>query len=146
MEDRNDFSRVVSDTVGKLKEFGGIAKLHALIKAEEAKKQEQYYRLGKKYYSLFKDSPEKDLKEIVEKLTACDAKIAKLKEELADPGNSYRDVERDETDDAEDIVAGASAEDADSETSDGYAAEAINEEDLMGEAEEGSCGDSEGEE
>ena len=96
MEDRKDFSRAVSDTFGKLKEFSGIAKLHALIKAEEAKKQEQYYRLGKKYYSLYKDSPEKDLKEIVDKLAACDARIAELREELSAPADNYRDVEIDD--------------------------------------------------
>ncbi len=136
MEDRNDLSRVVSDTVGKLKEFGGIAKLHARIKAEEAKKQELYYRLGKKYYSLFKDSPESDLKEIVGKLTACDEKIAKLREELSEPGSNYRDVEKDEADCSEDIHCDTAEDHTDSEASAGCEAEEIKKEYDAGEAEE----------
>lgn len=78
----NDFTKFVEMAVAKAKELGGAAKIHALIKAEEAKKQEQYYRLGKKYYELFKDAPEKDLAPYVAKLKACDSKIADLREEL----------------------------------------------------------------
>ena len=95
MDDRNDFSRFLSGTVDKLIEFGGVAKLYAQIKAEEAKKQEQYYRLGKRYYKLFKDSPEKDLRDIVDKLLACDEKIEELKQKLSDSGEDFREVERD---------------------------------------------------
>ncbi|MCR5791135.1 MAG: hypothetical protein K6G83_14730 [Lachnospiraceae bacterium] len=103
MEEKNEFSKLFSDTVEKIKELGGAAKLHALIKAEEAKKQELYYRLGKKYYKLFQDSPEKDLKEIVEKLLACDAKIAEYKQTMQDAGESFRDVEKKVDDIAEEV-------------------------------------------
>ncbi len=89
-----EISKVVEIAIDKAKELGGTAKLHALIKAEEAKKQEQYYRLGKKYYQLFADTPEKDLSVYVDKLKKCDEKIAELKEELKkDEGDTYRDAE-----------------------------------------------------
>ncbi len=89
-----DLSRFVESAIEKAKELGGTAKLHAQIKAEEAKKQEQYYRLGRKYYQLFKDSPEKALLVYVEKLLACDQKIADLKEELKkDAGDPYTEAE-----------------------------------------------------
>lgn len=96
MEDySNDFSKFVQEAVDKAKEFGGIAKLHAQIKAEEAKKQEQYYRLGKRYYELYKDTPEMDLVEFVDKLAACDVKIKEYKKELKrEQESGYRDVYR----------------------------------------------------
>ncbi len=99
--DNSDISRAFNDFVNMLKDFGGAAKLYGLIKAEETKKQELYYRLGKKYYSLFRDCPEKDLRPIVEKLIACDEKIAGFKEELKDSGKDYRDVEEDTGDEKE---------------------------------------------
>lgn len=77
-----DMSKFVENAVEKAKEIGGVAKLYALIKAEEAKKQEQYYRLGKKYYELFKDAPEKDLAVYVGKLKKCDEKIEAYRDEL----------------------------------------------------------------
>lgn len=92
-----DFTKFVDLAIDKTKEFGEKAKIYTLIKAEEAKKQEQYYRLGKKYYELFKDSAEKDLMVYIEKLMLCDEKIASLKEELDknddDDAAEYRDVE-----------------------------------------------------
>lgn len=98
MEDfSKDIAKFVEAAAQKAKELGGVAKLYALIKAEEAKKQEQYYRLGKKYYQLFKDAPEKDLAGYVDKLKACDEKIAEYKEELKkeeseDDGEGYTEV------------------------------------------------------
>lgn len=96
MEDySNDFSKFVQEAVNKAKEFGGITKLYAQIKAEEAKKQEQYYRLGKRYYELYKDAPEIDLVEFIDKLAACDAKIKEYKKELKrEQESGYRDVYR----------------------------------------------------
>ena len=89
-----DISKFVENAIEKAKELGGTAKIHALIKAEEAKKQEQYYRLGRKYYQLFKDTPEKDLMLYVDKLKACDEKIAELKESLkANEGDAFKEVE-----------------------------------------------------
>ena len=99
--ENSDISKAFNGIVNMIKEFGGAAKLYGLIKAEETKKQELYYKLGKKYYSLFKDCPEKDLRPIVDKLIACDEKIAKIKEELSDPGKDYRDFEVDTGDDEE---------------------------------------------
>ena len=97
MEDYSkEFGKFVETAIDKAKELGGIAKIHALIKAEEAKKQEQYYRLGRKYYELFKDSPEKDLSSYVNKLKACDEKIVSLREELdgeTEDAAEYKDVE-----------------------------------------------------
>ena len=93
MDERGDFSRFISGAAERLAELTDTARLYSLVKAEELKKQELYYRLGKKYYSLFKDSPESDLKEIVDRILSCDDKIAELKVKLSDPGDSYRDVE-----------------------------------------------------
>ena len=93
-----EFTKFVEAAVDKAKELGGTAKIHALIKAEEAKKQEQYYRLSKKYYQLFKDTPEKDLALYVDKLKASDEKIEALREELksSGEGDEYRDVEEEQ--------------------------------------------------
>ncbi len=98
-----EITKFVESAIEKAKELGGTAKLHALIKAEEAKKQEQYYRLGRKYYQLFKDTPEQDLKIYIDKLKASDAKIAELKESLkSSEGDTYKDVEPVEEADAGD--------------------------------------------
>ena len=84
---------VINTVADKVKEYGGYAKLQALIKAEEAKKQDYYYRLGKKYYELYKDAPASDLTEITDKLVAADAKIAEYQEELkAAQAAGYTDV------------------------------------------------------
>ena len=99
--ENSDISKAFNGFVNMLKDFGDAAKLYSLIKAEEAKKQEQYYKLGKKYYSLFKDCPEKDLRPIVDKLIASDEKIARLKAELSDTDSDYRDVEEDAGDSEE---------------------------------------------
>lgn len=77
------FGDFMGNVFDKAKEVGGVAKVQALIKAEEAKKQDGYYKLGKKYYELYKDAPASDLSEIMDKLLASDAKIAEYKEELA---------------------------------------------------------------
>ena len=82
----SDVTEKVSDTlntvVDKAREYGEIARLHALIKAEEAKKQEYYFKLGKKYYELYKDAPASDLSEYMNKLIAADEKIADYREDL----------------------------------------------------------------
>lgn len=101
MEDYSkEFGKFVEAALEKAKELGGVAKIHALIKAEEAKKQEQYYRLGKKYYELFKDAPEKDLSLYVNKLKACDEKIVSLREELngetKDDAVEFKELETEE--------------------------------------------------
>ncbi|MBR6451477.1 MAG: hypothetical protein IKS87_02120 [Lachnospiraceae bacterium] len=95
-----ELTKIVETAIEKAKELGGTAKLHALIKAEEAKKQEQYYRLGRKYYQLFADTPEKDLTLYVNKLKACDKRIEELREELkGEEEETYRDVEPKAADD-----------------------------------------------
>ena len=89
----NDIASVINNVADKVKEYGGYAKLQALIKAEEAKKQELYYRLGKKYYELYKDAPASDLTEITDKIVAADEKVAGFKEELkAAQEAGYTDV------------------------------------------------------
>jgi len=93
----NDLAGVINTVADKVKEYGGYAKLHALIKAEEAKKQELYYRLGKKYYELYKDAPASDLSDVVSKLAEADDKIAAYKEELkAAQEAGYTDVAEEE--------------------------------------------------
>ncbi len=82
----SDITEKITDTINivadKAREYGEIAKLQALIKAEEAKKQEYYYKLGKKYYELYKDAPASDLGEYMSKLLVSDDKIADYKEDL----------------------------------------------------------------
>ena len=76
------FSEVINTVADKAREYGEVARLHALIKAEEAKKQEYYYKLGKKYYEFYKDAPASDLSEMMKKLIESDEKIADYKEDL----------------------------------------------------------------
>lgn len=100
-----EFTKAINTVVEKAKEYGGIAKIQALIKAEEAKKQEQYYRLGKKYYELYKDAPASDLADIMEKLIACDEKIEEYRKVLKDAQDAkYTDVSDTAADVTEDAV------------------------------------------
>lgn len=93
----NDLADVINIVSDKVKEVGGYAKLQALIKAEEAKKQDYYYRLGKKYYELYKDAPASDLTEITDKICAADEKIAAYKEEIKEAQQAgYTDVAEEE--------------------------------------------------
>lgn len=105
MEEK-DFSKFVESAFDKAKEIGETAKLYAMIKAEEAKKQEQYYRLGKKYYELFADTPERDLAGYVNKLKQSDEKIAKYREEIKknDDSEEATDVEAEIKDVEEAVV------------------------------------------
>lgn len=106
-----EFQKVIDTVVEKVKEYGGIAKLQALIKAEEAKKQEQYYKLGKKYYELYKDAPASDLTEITDKLVACDEKIEEYRKVLKDAQDAkYTDVKDAGTEEAAEEVADADAD------------------------------------
>lgn len=75
-------TEVINTVADKAREYGEVARLQALIKAEEAKKQEYYYKLGKKYYEMYKDAPASDLMEYMGKLVAADEKIADYKEDL----------------------------------------------------------------
>lgn len=94
MEDfTGEVQKVINNVVDKVKEYGGIAVIQAQIKAEEAKKQEQYYRLGKKYYELYKDAPASDLSEVMDKLIAADEKIEEYRKVLKDAQEAkYTDV------------------------------------------------------
>lgn len=82
----SDVTEKVADAINvvvdKAREYGEIARLQALIKAEEAKKQEYYYKLGRKYYELYKDAPASDMSEYMNKLLAADEKIADYREDL----------------------------------------------------------------
>lgn len=115
----NDIAGVINTVADKVKEYGGYAKIQALIKAEEAKKHEQYYRLGKKYYELYKDAPASDLTEITDKIVACDEKIEAYKEELkaaqAEGAEEQEDCACEDVD-VEDIAAAVEEEEATEET------------------------------
>lgn len=98
----SEFTETIADALNvaadKIREYGEVAKLQALIKAEEAKKQDYYYKLGKKYYELYKDAPASDLTEITDKLVAADEKIAGYREDLkaaAAASDKYTDVGED---------------------------------------------------
>ena len=98
----SDITEIISDVVttvtDKAREYGEVARLQALIKAEEAKKQEYYYRLGKKYYEFYKDAPASDLMEYMAKLVTADEKIADYKEDLK--AASSKENTDEESDDA----------------------------------------------
>lgn len=79
-----EVTKAIENVFGKVKEYGGYAKVQAQIKAEEAKKQEQFYRLGKKYYELYKDAPASDLSEIMNKLLDADKKIEEFRQQIQD--------------------------------------------------------------
>lgn len=98
----SEFTETIADALNvaadKIREYGEVAKLQALIKAEEAKKQDYYYKLGKKYYELYKDAPASDLTEIMDKLIAADEKIEGYKEDLkaaSAASEKYTDVGED---------------------------------------------------
>ncbi len=78
----DDFQKVVQSVVDKAKELTGTAKIYADIKSEELKMQQQYYRLGKKYYKIFKDTAEQDLKEFVDNIEISEEKIWEYKDRL----------------------------------------------------------------
>ena len=73
---------VAKDLGGKAKELSGAAKIHASIKGEEVKMQELYYKLGKKYYEKFKDIPDPEVADVIEKINLCNEKICQYKDEL----------------------------------------------------------------
>ncbi|HKM21369.1 MAG TPA: hypothetical protein VJZ01_04945 [Lachnospiraceae bacterium] len=78
----DEFQKMVQDVVDKAKELTGAAKIHADIKAEELRIKQQYYKLGKKYYEVFKDAPEMDLKEYVDNIVISNEKIWELRAKL----------------------------------------------------------------
>ena len=106
----SDVTEKVADTINvvvdKAREYGEIARLHALIKAEEAKKQEYYYKLGKMYYEFYKDAPASDLAEYMNKLITADEKIADYKEDL-----KVASAKNDETGSADEGTEASSDED-----------------------------------
>ena len=77
-------SDVAKDVTEKAKELGESAKLHTLIKTEELKIQEQYYKLGKRYYSLYCDTADPELIDIIDIISVAQDKIASYKEQLHD--------------------------------------------------------------
>ena len=102
----SDITEMITDAIttvaDKAREYGEIARLQALIKAEEAKKQEYYYKLGKKYYELYKDAPASDLSEYMNKLITSDQKIEDYKEDLkvaSAKEEAHSDAESDEAGD-----------------------------------------------
>lgn len=77
-------SEVAKDVTDKAKELGESAKLHTLIKSEELKIQEQYYKLGKRYYSLYCDTGDPELLDIIDVIAVAQDKIASYREKLED--------------------------------------------------------------
>lgn len=97
---KDELFKTLENIYEAAKEYGAYAKIQALIAAEESKKQELYYRLGKKYYELYKDAPASDLSEIMNKLLTCDDKIAEYRQILKDSQDAkYTDVSEHEEED-----------------------------------------------
>lgn len=119
MADMSDIADKVTDVINtvadKAREYGETAKIHALIKAEEAKKQEYYYKLGKKYYELYKDAPASDLSELMNKLILADEKIADYKEDLK-AASAKNAADPDETGEEEGSQGSGEESSADTET------------------------------
>lgn len=74
---------IVGKEVGeKAKDLTKKAKLQANITSEELKIKEEYYNLGKKYYSVFADAPVEEVADIVTKIKGSEEKIEEYKQEL----------------------------------------------------------------
>lgn len=114
----SDITEMISDVVttvaDKAREYGEVARLQALIKAEEAKKQEYYYKLGKKYYEFYKDAPASDLAEYMTKLLAADEKIADYREDLKAASSKEEPAPEEDVPKDADVKASAEAEDTSS--------------------------------
>ena len=128
----SDITEKISDVVTTVtdiaREYGEVARLQALIKAEEAKKQEYYYRLGKKYYELYKDAPASDLSEYMSKLIAADEKIADYREDMK--AASSKEAAREAAEEATEEPAAETSEEVAEETvSDETTAEEDNSDD-----------------
>ena len=78
----NSFTEVAKDVGDKAVEIGTNVATYANIKAEELKIQEQYYKLGKRYYSLYQDTADPELLDMIDAISASNEKIAKYKEEI----------------------------------------------------------------
>lgn len=79
-------SEVAKDVGDKAIEVGTNAKLYANIKAEELKIQEQYYKLGKRYYSLYQETGDPELLDYIDAISTSMDRIAKYKEEIEELG------------------------------------------------------------
>lgn len=75
-------SEATKDVGGKAKELGITAKLHGNIKVEELKVQEQYYKLGKAYYALYRETADVGLLDFVDAIDKSNEEILALKQEL----------------------------------------------------------------
>ncbi len=66
----------------KAKELSGVAGIHANIKAEEVRIQELYYKLGKKYYECYKETPDLEVVDFVDRIKKSNERIDSYREEL----------------------------------------------------------------
>lgn len=76
-----NMAREVGD---KAKELSETAKIHANIKTEEIRIQELYYKLGKKYYECYKETPDLEVVDFVDRINICNEKIKEYREDLKD--------------------------------------------------------------
>lgn len=73
---------VGKEIAGKTKEVAEISKLHASIAAEEVKIKEHYYQIGKLYYERFKDVPDLEFLDEIDRINESNAKIQSMREAL----------------------------------------------------------------
>lgn len=108
---------IAKDVGEKAKELSGTAKIHANIKAEEIRIQDLYYKLGKKYYEVYQDTPDTEVTQFVDRINEANEKIAEYRKEL-DAAKSQADVVVNDVPSEDDVraeseVVGSAAKDAD---------------------------------
>ena len=64
------------------REVGDKAK--ELSETEEIRIQELYYKLGKKYYECYKETPDLEVVDFVDRINICNEKIKEYREDLKD--------------------------------------------------------------
>ncbi len=95
---------IAKDVGEKAKEISGVAKIHANIKAEEVRIQDLYYKLGKKYYEVYQDTPDTEVLDFVDRIKEANDKIANYRKEL-DAAKSSADVVVNDVPSEDDVVA-----------------------------------------
>ena len=119
---------IAKDVGEKAKELSGTAKIHANIKAEEIRIRDLYYKLGKKYYEIYKESPDTEVTEFVDRINEANEKIEGYRKEL-DAAKAQADVVVNDVPSEDDgmaeseVVNTAAADEAEEEMPTGEAAE-----------------------
>lgn len=75
-------SNAGQEAVKKAKELAAVTKKRSEIRNEESKLEDVYTEIGKRYYSLYKDSGDENFREFIYSVDEIKEKIKRLNEEL----------------------------------------------------------------